>query len=117
MHDNPEPTVWVLTDGKAGDELQCLGVAERLGVTPEIRRVKPRSPWAWLMPRGPIDPREAPDRPDSPLHPPFPDRFGPARRRLSARSEAGLERRDLYGLPQGPAHRPRHSRSDLGLRP
>ena len=73
MHDNPEPTVWVLTDGKAGDELQCLGVAERLGVTPEIRRVKPRSPWAWLMPRGPIDPREAPDRPDSPLHPPFPD--------------------------------------------
>jgi mitochondrial fission protein ELM1 len=73
MHDNPEPTVWVLTDGKAGDELQCLGVAERLGVVPEIRRVKPRRPWAWLMPRGPIDPREAPDRPASPLKPPFPD--------------------------------------------
>ena len=73
MHDNPEPSAWVLTDGKAGDELQCLGVAERLGVVPEIRRVKPRKPWAWLMPRGPIDPREAPDRPDSPLKPPFPD--------------------------------------------
>lgn len=73
MHDNPEPTVWVLTDGKAGDELQCLGVAERLGIVPEIRRVKPRRPWAWLMPRGPIDPREAADRPESPLRPPFPD--------------------------------------------
>ena len=73
MHDNPEPKTWVLTDGKAGDELQCLGVAERLGVVPEIRRVRPRKPWTWLMPRGPIDPREAPDRPDSPLKPPFPD--------------------------------------------
>ena len=26
------PTIWVLTDGKAGDELQCLGVAERQGL-------------------------------------------------------------------------------------
>ncbi|MGW9331814.1 mitochondrial fission ELM1 family protein [Bosea sp. NPDC055594] len=69
----PNPTLWVLTDGKAGDEVQCLGVAERLGLVPEIRRVRPGRPWAWLMPRGPIDPREAPDRPDSPLRPPFPD--------------------------------------------
>ncbi|WP_353187005.1 ELM1/GtrOC1 family putative glycosyltransferase, partial [Bosea sp. (in: a-proteobacteria)] len=67
------PTIWVLTDGKAGDESQCLGVAERLGVEPEIRRVAPRKPFAWLMPRGPIDPREAPDRPGSPIRPPFPD--------------------------------------------
>ncbi len=73
MHENPKPTVWVLTDGKAGDEGQCIGVAERLGVVPEIRRVKPRKPFAWLMPRGPIDPREGPDRPDSPIRPPFPD--------------------------------------------
>jgi len=73
MHQNPKPTVWVLTDGKAGDEGQCLGVAERLGVVPEIRRVRPRKPFTWLMPRGPIDPRESPDRPDSPIRPPFPD--------------------------------------------
>jgi hypothetical protein len=69
----PLPTIWVLTDGKAGDEVQCLGVAQRLGVAPQIRRVAPRKPFAWLMPRGPIDPREAPDRPGSPLAPPFPD--------------------------------------------
>ena len=69
----PVPTIWVLTDGKAGDEVQCLGVAERLGVEPERRVVAPRAPWSWLMPRGPIAPREAPDRPGSPLSPPFPD--------------------------------------------
>ncbi|MCO5091169.1 mitochondrial fission ELM1 family protein [Bosea sp. (in: a-proteobacteria)] len=73
MHDDSEPAVWVLTDGKAGDELPCLGVAEQLTAAPEIRRVKPRRPFAWLMPLGPIDPREAPERPQSPLRPPFPD--------------------------------------------
>lgn len=67
------PTIWVLTDGKAGDEVQCIGVAERLGVTPQLRRVAPRKPFAWLMPRGPIDPREGPEREGSPIRPPFPD--------------------------------------------
>jgi mitochondrial fission protein ELM1 len=66
-------TCWVLTDGKAGDEVQCLGVAEALGLTPEIRRVAPRAPWTWAMPWGPVDPREAPGRPGSPIRPPFPD--------------------------------------------
>lgn len=73
MPAEPSPSVWVLTDGKAGDEVQCLGVAERLGIAPEIRRIAPRKPFAWLMPRGPIDPRESPERPGSPIRPPFPD--------------------------------------------
>lgn len=73
MRADPLPTLWILTDGKPGDEMQCLGVAERLGVIPEIRRVAPGRPWAWLMPRGPIDPREAPDKRDSPIRPPYPD--------------------------------------------
>jgi uncharacterized protein len=64
---------WVLTDGKAGDEAQCLGVAERLGLSVEVRRVKPRAPFVWFMPWGPIDPREAPGRPQSPIAPPWPD--------------------------------------------
>lgn len=64
---------WVLTDGKAGDEVQCLGVAERLGLEPVIRRVTPGRPWVWLMPWGGIDPKDNPDRPGSPLAPPFPD--------------------------------------------
>lgn len=66
-------TAWVLTDGKAGDELQALSVAEALGLSPEIRRVKPRPPFSWAMPWGPIDPRERPGAPASPLAPPFPD--------------------------------------------
>ena len=64
---------WVLTDGKAGDEGQCLAIAEHLGVSPDIRRVVPRAPFVWLMPWGPIDPREAPHRPSSPIAPPYPD--------------------------------------------
>jgi mitochondrial fission protein ELM1 len=67
------PITWVLTDGKAGDELQALSVAEALGLVPEIRRVKPKPPFTWLMPWGPVDPRERPGAPGSPLAPPFPD--------------------------------------------
>src|SRR5215213_2842716 len=68
-----ELTAWVVTDGKPGDEVQCLGVAEALGLSPEIRRIAPRAPFTWLMPWGPIDPRDAPERPGSPIAPPFPD--------------------------------------------
>ncbi len=68
-----DASAWVLTDGKAGDEVQCLGVAEALGLSPETRRVAPRAPFAWAMPWGPIDPREAPGRPGSPIAPPYPD--------------------------------------------
>jgi mitochondrial fission protein ELM1 len=64
---------WVLTDGKAGDEQPCLGVAEALGLAPDIRRVRPRGPFLWAMPRGPIDPRDAPAREGSPIRAPFPD--------------------------------------------
>ena len=104
----PSTTCWVLTDGKAGDEVQCLGVAEELGLTPEIRRVAPRAPFVWLMPWGPIDPREAPARPGSPIAPPFPDILIASGRRtvpyLRAR-QARLGRADLHGLPQGSPHR------------
>jgi mitochondrial fission protein ELM1 len=66
-------SAWVLTDGKAGDVVHCLGVAERLGLAAEQRIVHPRPLFAALMPLGPIDPAEAPDRPGSPLAAPFPD--------------------------------------------
>jgi mitochondrial fission protein ELM1 len=73
LRDLTGPTSWVLTDGKAGDELQALSVAQALGLEPEIRRVDPKAPFVWAMPWGPIDPRERPDVPGSPLAPPFPD--------------------------------------------
>ena len=66
-------TCWVLTDGKAGDMVQCLGVARHLGLRPELRTVQPRAPWSWIAPRGPVDPREGPGRSPGPLAPPYPD--------------------------------------------
>jgi len=75
---------WVLTDGKAGDELQALSVTEALGLAPELRRVRPGPPFSWLMPWGPIDPRERPGAPESPLAPPFPDLLVASGRRAVA---------------------------------
>lgn len=73
IHLPPETRCWVVTDGKAGDEVQCVGVAEALGLSPDIRRIAPRRPWSWFMPWGPVDPREAPGRPGGPLAGPLPD--------------------------------------------
>jgi hypothetical protein len=41
---------WVVTDGKAGMESQCVGLAEALGLTPTIKRVALRAPWRQLTP-------------------------------------------------------------------
>ena len=65
--------IWVLSDGKPGDENQCLSVAERLGGTIEVRQVSPGAPWVWFMPHGPIPPRDRPGKATSPLHGPYPD--------------------------------------------
>jgi mitochondrial fission protein ELM1 len=66
-------TVWILTDGKAGDLAQCLGVAEALGCACETRKVAPRPPFSWWLPFGPTDPREWEAREGSPIAPPWPD--------------------------------------------
>ncbi len=66
-------TAWVVTDGKIGDVVQCVGVVERLGLRPDLKVLHPRPPWSWLAPRGPLDPREAPGRRSGPLAPPYPD--------------------------------------------
>lgn len=73
MAANTPPSVWVLTDGKAGDEQPLIGLAEAMGAVPVVRRIAPRRLFAWLMPWGPIDPKDAPEKPGSPLAPPFPD--------------------------------------------
>ncbi|MBV8850645.1 MAG: mitochondrial fission ELM1 family protein [Methylobacteriaceae bacterium] len=66
-------TAWVLSDGKIGDEAQCFGIAEALGLSPERRLIAPRAPWRWLAPHSRISRRDAPDRAQSPIAPPFPD--------------------------------------------
>jgi mitochondrial fission protein ELM1 len=95
MAERGAPVVWVLTDGKAGDEQPLIGLAEALGATLALRRVKPRRAFTWLMPWGPIDPKDAPSKTGSPLAQPWPDiclatgrRAVPYLRKLKALSPA-----------------------------
>lgn len=64
---------WVLSDGKAGMESQCLGLAAALGLTPEIKRIAPRAPWKFLPPRLWPWPLLAPGPDGDRLAPPWPD--------------------------------------------
>lgn len=41
---------WIVTEGMAGTENQCLGVAEALGLNPVVKRIKLRQPWKALSP-------------------------------------------------------------------
>ena len=68
------PICWVITDGKAGMESQCVGLAETLGLVPVIKRTRLRSPWRQLSPtilrNAPL--RALSQRGDG-LAPPWPD--------------------------------------------
>ncbi|SEP80661.1 hypothetical protein SAMN05216548_101537 [Faunimonas pinastri] len=66
-------SIWLVTDGKAGDLAQVEGLAMALGGRTQRRDIHPRRPWAWLAPAGGPDPREDPRRAGSRLAPPFPD--------------------------------------------
>ncbi len=63
---------WIVTDGKAGDENQCLGIAECLGFDAHLRRIPASGPFGWFAPWGPIDPRQGPRRKGGALHGPLP---------------------------------------------
>ncbi|THD43638.1 MAG: nucleoside-diphosphate sugar epimerase [Bradyrhizobium sp.] len=60
--------VLILGSGKAGHEINAIGVAEALGGRYEQRRVDPRKPYLWMSPFGPVDPRDA-----ALFDPPWPD--------------------------------------------
>lgn len=47
---------WVVTNGMAGFEMQAIGVAEALGLRPDLKRVTPPAPYRWLAPWGPAAP-------------------------------------------------------------
>ncbi|GJD87939.1 hypothetical protein BHAOGJBA_1446 [Methylobacterium hispanicum] len=64
---------WIVTDGKAGDENQCVGIAETLGLAYELRRVPANGVFGWTAPWGPIDPRQGPHRRRGALAGPFPE--------------------------------------------
>ncbi|KZD12027.1 mitochondrial fission ELM1 family protein [Oceanibaculum pacificum] len=66
-------TCWVVTDGKVGMEIQCIGLAEALGLSPVVKRIAPAAPWRWLPP-SPLWATLAAAGPGGDrLEPPFPD--------------------------------------------
>lgn len=44
------PSCWIITEGIAGTENQCLGVTDAMGLSPEVRRVALRFPWSLVSP-------------------------------------------------------------------
>ena len=63
----------ILSDGRAGHDAQTLGLAEALGLEPDVRRIRPRKFFELVAPFGPIDWREKESRAGSPIGPPWPD--------------------------------------------
>ncbi len=41
---------WIVTEGLAGTENQCLGIAEFMGIMPLVKRIGLNQPWALLSP-------------------------------------------------------------------
>lgn len=66
-------TCWIISDGKAGHEIQMLGVAEALGVAAEIKRVTPKGLYKAASPWGPLSPGERFGRSGAQFCPPWPD--------------------------------------------
>lgn len=65
--------VWIISDGKAGHELQMLGVAEALGAAPVIKRIpEPGRLYKLTAPYGPPPRAARPGKPGSPLNAPWP---------------------------------------------
>ncbi len=69
----PSRTCWIISDGKAGVETQCLAVADQLDVDITVQRVAPDVPWRWFAPRGIVAPSERFGQPGTTFAPPWPD--------------------------------------------
>jgi mitochondrial fission protein ELM1 len=63
---------WIITDGKAGMDVQATGVAEALGLAYEMKRVAPTGLWKALAPWGPVSPRDRFGDPGTLFAPPWP---------------------------------------------
>ncbi len=64
---------WIITDGSAGMENQCIGLAEALNIPFQVKRIKTNRPWKWLPPWAWIDPMGSLNVEGDLLHAPWPD--------------------------------------------
>ena len=69
----PLPSCWVVTEGIAGTENQCLGVAEAMGIAPVVKRIRLRFPWKQLSPWLGIGHGLSLAAGSDPIAPPWPD--------------------------------------------
>lgn len=63
---------WVITDGKIGMDVQVRGVADALGVSYEMKHVRPRGLFAFGAPWTPVDPAERFGERGAQFAPPYP---------------------------------------------
>jgi uncharacterized protein len=66
-------TGWVLSDGRAGNEVQSRGVFDALGIAYRVLAAEPKGIWRLFGSRGPVNPSEGLGRPGSPYNLPWPD--------------------------------------------
>jgi hypothetical protein len=64
---------WIISDGKAGNDVQTRGVFDALGLDYELKAVDPKGLWKALSPWGPVSPAERFGTAASQFHPPWPD--------------------------------------------
>jgi hypothetical protein len=64
---------WIITEGHAGMEAQCRGLADALGLSPVIKRVRIRRMWSVIPKRLWFAPLEALAADSDRLDPPWPD--------------------------------------------
>ena len=68
----PDTSCWVVSDGRAGMEMQCIGLAKALGVAPVIKRISLKRPWCWLPAGSVPSPLKRLDPAKDLLQPPWP---------------------------------------------
>lgn len=71
--DKPNPTCWILTEGIAGTENQCLALAAALGLKCDVKRAAGKLPWRLLGPEMASLPLSLIARGRNQLTPPWPD--------------------------------------------
>lgn len=65
-------SAWIITDGKAGMDVQAKGVADALGLAYTMKRVAPKGIYRIAAPWGPVAPAERVGKPGSAFAPPWP---------------------------------------------
>jgi mitochondrial fission protein ELM1 len=64
---------WIISDGKAGNDVQTRGVFDALGLDYQVKPVDPKGLWRLLSPWGPVSPAERFGTAASRFRPPWPD--------------------------------------------